>query len=302
MSRELGGANTIASSLLAFALLLFVSKEDPAKVRSMLEESLAISKELGHKGLIARCFSHSGLVALQQGDTVAAHRLSVESLALHRETGDQWGISWVLSILARVEACQDDHTAALTLYQESLTIARRIGSKLNIVVCLEGMASVIATHGEPLRAARLWGAAEALREAMGAPIWPVERASYELSVAAARRLLGKRAYVAAWTEGRTVLLAQILAPQGPTTMPILIRAAQPLTSQANSQIARPARLTRREIEVLRLLTMGLTSTQIARQLVISLATVNTHVASIYTKFGVTSRSAATRYAVERHLV
>jgi len=51
-----------------------------------------------------------------------------------------------------------------------------------------------------------------------------------------------------------------------------------------------------------LLTIGLTSTQIAEQLVISLPTVNTHVGSIYTKLGVTSRAAATRYAIERHLV
>ena len=85
-------------------------------------------------------------------------------------------------------------------------------------------------------------------------------------------------------------------------MPMLIPTGQPSTSQAKSRAASPARLTRREIEVLRLLTMGLTSAQIARQLVISLATVNTHVGSIYTKLGVTSRSAATRYAVEHRLV
>jgi DNA-binding NarL/FixJ family response regulator len=63
-----------------------------------------------------------------------------------------------------------------------------------------------------------------------------------------------------------------------------------------------AGLTRREIEVLRLLAMGLTSAQIAGQLVISLSTVNTHVRSIYTKLDVKSRSAATRYAIEQHLV
>jgi DNA-binding NarL/FixJ family response regulator len=83
---------------------------------------------------------------------------------------------------------------------------------------------------------------------------------------------------------------------------MLIPAEQPPTSQMKSRGASAAGLTRREIEVLRLLTMGLTTTQIASQLVISLATVNTHVGSIYTKLGVTSRSAATRYAVEHHLV
>lgn len=61
-------------------------------------------------------------------------------------------------------------------------------------------------------------------------------------------------------------------------------------------------LTHRESDVLCFLTKGLTSTQIARELVISLSTVNTHIRSIYNKLGVTSRSAATRYALEHHLV
>ena len=63
----------------------------------------------------------------------------------------------------------------------------------------------------------------------------------------------------------------------------------------------PGGLTAREVEVLHLLAQGLTSAQIAEQLVLSLLTVNTHVRSIYSKLGVTSRSAATRYAIEHQL-
>jgi len=54
--------------------------------------------------------------------------------------------------------------------------------------------------------------------------------------------------------------------------------------------------------VLQLLAEGLTNPQIAERLVVSLPTVSTHVASIFNKLGVTSRAAATRYAVEHHLV
>ena len=64
----------------------------------------------------------------------------------------------------------------------------------------------------------------------------------------------------------------------------------------------PAGLTARELEVLRLLAQGLTDTQAAEQLVISPRTVNFHLTSIYSKLGVSSRSAATRYAIEQHLV
>jgi len=56
------------------------------------------------------------------------------------------------------------------------------------------------------------------------------------------------------------------------------------------------------VEVLRLVSQGLTDAQVAEQLVISRRTVNWHVTSIYSKIGVSSRSAATRYAIEHHLV
>jgi DNA-binding NarL/FixJ family response regulator len=61
-------------------------------------------------------------------------------------------------------------------------------------------------------------------------------------------------------------------------------------------------LTAREVEVLRLLATGLTDAQIAEQLVLSLHTVHAHLRTIYSKLGVTSRSAATRYAFEHRLV
>ena len=63
----------------------------------------------------------------------------------------------------------------------------------------------------------------------------------------------------------------------------------------------PAGLTAREVEVLRLLAGGLTDHQIADKLVLSPRTVHAHISSIYNKLDVTSRSAATRYAIEHHL-
>ena len=64
----------------------------------------------------------------------------------------------------------------------------------------------------------------------------------------------------------------------------------------------PFGLPAREIEVLRLMTQGLTTTQIAQQLVISPRTADSHLRSIYSKLEVTSRAAATRSALEHHLI
>ena len=97
-------------------------------------------------------------------------------------------------------------------------------------------------------------------------------------------------------------LEQVLAAQGTAELLVLI-PTEPSTAptmQISSTIL--AGLTPRELDVLRLLAQGLTSAQIAEQLVIGLVTVNSHVRSIYSKLGVTSRAAATRYALEHHLL
>jgi DNA-binding NarL/FixJ family response regulator len=72
--------------------------------------------------------------------------------------------------------------------------------------------------------------------------------------------------------------------------------------RAKHSPAYPEGLTAREVEVLRLVAAGLTDAQVAEHLVISFRTVNTHLTSIYNKLGVNSRTAATRFAVERQLV
>jgi DNA-binding CsgD family transcriptional regulator len=69
-----------------------------------------------------------------------------------------------------------------------------------------------------------------------------------------------------------------------------------------AQPARPGGLSRREIEVLRLVSDGRTSGEIASQLFISTRTAEHHIQNIYTKIGVSSRAAATRWAIAHEVV
>jgi DNA-binding CsgD family transcriptional regulator len=169
-----------------------------------------------------------------------------------------------------------------------------------ITSCLERLAGVIAAQGEPVRAILLLGAAESLREAIGRPIPPVEQADYELMVAIAHTQLSAQAFAAIWAEGRTMMPQQALVAEGRTTMLLPLDAAS-IDSLSIASIY-PAGLSGREVEVLCLIAEGLTNAQIADQLVISPLTVNTHVRSIYNKLEVSSRSAATRFAIQHHLV
>jgi len=163
-----------------------------------------------------------------------------------------------------------------------------------IAVSLLRLGEVVAAQQKLAWAAQLWGAAEALRDAIGVPIPPVERADYERSLSAARVHLGERAFAAAWAQGRAMTPEQALAAQGHKPTP-------PPTTTISPPPTYPAGLTAREVEVLRLLADGLTDLQIAEKLVLSPRTVHAHISSIYSKLGVTSRSAATRYAMEHGL-
>ncbi|HEY6407699.1 MAG TPA: tetratricopeptide repeat protein, partial [Ktedonobacteraceae bacterium] len=209
--RQLRDKMGAAWSLYLLARILFVSQGDPATACSFLEESLAISREVGDIYALATSLWLSGHVLLQQGDVEGAGVLARESTELSRKIGDQQGRSEALSLLARVASVQGDYTTARALYEQSLAIVKKRTYKCDIALYLEGLAGVVAVQGEPAWAARLWGMAEALREAWGTPLPPVYRADYEHSVTDACAQLGKEAFTTAWAEGRGMTPEQVLA-------------------------------------------------------------------------------------------
>jgi DNA-binding NarL/FixJ family response regulator len=185
------------------------------------------------------------------------------------------------------------------LMEESLKLSLELDYKWDIAVCLEGLSAVAAAQGEPVRTVWFMSAAQARREAIEIPLPSWSQAMHEFAIVSARTQLGEQAFDAAWAEGRTMTPEHVLVSLEPMPKPTLTTQSP----VSGTPLPPPhAGLTPREMDVLRLLAQGLTSAQIAERLVIGLVTVNSHVRSIYSKLGVTSRSAATRYAIEHQLV
>ena len=173
-----------------------------------------------------------------------------------------------------------------------MRILRGVKNQPGTVYGLQGLAGVAALRGEAARAARLWGAAEALREAIGYPASPFDRShpDYEGLLAPARSRLGEAAWEAAQAEGR------MMTPE--EAIEYALSEEEPAPSLKDDK----AGLSERELEVLRLVAEGLTDPQVAERLYVSRRTVGHHLSSIYRKLGAPSRAAAAKEAVERGLI
>ena len=119
---------------------------DYQTARAMYEESLAIKRESGDQGQIARSLNNLGLLAQEQGDFGAAEALHEESLAIVRKLGDRGGIATSLNNLAIVAYARGDYLFAKTLYEQGLAIVREVGDRSGIANALNNLGLVANEH------------------------------------------------------------------------------------------------------------------------------------------------------------
>ncbi|MBI3997773.1 MAG: tetratricopeptide repeat protein, partial [Armatimonadetes bacterium] len=163
---------------------------DYAAARAFLQESLKIRRQSGDRLGASSTLHNLGLIAWNQGDLEASRALYQDSLAIARELGHRQGMAAALNGLGTVARTLGDAGAACAHYAESLLIFRDLGDKWGVADVLEGFGCVAAAQGDFMRAARIFGAAEVLREAIHAPLPPPDRADYERHIAIVRAGLG----------------------------------------------------------------------------------------------------------------
>ena len=273
---------------------------DLTQAAARYQESLTLARALGNTSLIAIELYTNGNVAMFQGDLIQAELLMRESLELAQAIGNQVHTAFTFYTLGDIAWRQGNLTQATAWFQEGfpLALAFQHGRPVLIGWYLFGFARVAATAQQRRRAARLFGAAGVWLDP-NRDMDAIEHAAYEREVTDLRTRLGENDFLAAWNAGLALMPEQALAVQEDTAilnLPVAPIAIQPFSPSP------PDALTAREIEVLRLVTTGLTNPQIADHLIISPLTVNAHLRSIYSKLGVTSRAAATRYALEHRLI
>jgi hypothetical protein len=100
-----------------------------------------------------------------------------------------------------IERMSGNFDAALNIYARMIVAYREISMDPAVANLLECFAMISVAKEQPERAARLFGAAEALREKLGADMTSYERMEYEPAVAALRAGMAPEDFEAAWAAG-----------------------------------------------------------------------------------------------------
>jgi hypothetical protein len=118
-----------------------------------------------------------------------------------------------------VACARRDYARAAALGREGLALFRVVGDTWEIGRYLWVLAGAAFGQGRPERAARLFGAAAAVRERFGAPLPPLFRPPHDAAVAAVRAALGEPAFAAAWAAGHAMSLDEVAADAFPDVTP-----------------------------------------------------------------------------------
>jgi non-specific serine/threonine protein kinase len=273
-------------------------KRDYAKATVLLEESLATFRGLRDTRRAAYSLLFLANVMRDRGDHAGATALYADALGAARKAGDTWCVSWILIHSGQLAFIQGDVAHAEQLYREGLLLSAQIGAPWGLSGCLWGLARVAAGRGQVERAARLFGADQTLIAQMGINRDPSEGLDSRRGVGAARATLGEPWFETLAAEGRAMTREEAIAYALATD-----DAASPLgngTHAGSPSVAMP--LTSREREVAVLIARGLSNREIARALVVTPRTADTHVMNIFTKLGLHTRAQVAAWAVEHGLV
>ena len=198
----------MADSLAALGQVA-LARGDRDAARALHADGLAERRRVGDRPGMPASLSALAEVARLDGDRATARTLLEEALAVATELDDRHCVTLALLHLGRLARDGDDPAAADALYRQASPVADdgSVPSTASTAEWLEGLGAIAVADGRPERAARLLGAADALRQAIGTPLPAHEAADRNDAVAGASAGLGEAAFRAAFAAGRIMPLA-----------------------------------------------------------------------------------------------
>jgi DNA-binding CsgD family transcriptional regulator len=273
---------------------------DATGARAKAEAALAIATDVGVPRERARAMAGLGAVGFAEGDLRGARAWFECAAADFDGQGEPTHTLITLRALVFVAVDQGDTAFARQLLRRSLDLWAEVGHPPGAgLPILRGFAYLFGAERDDERLMRLAGALDAVAAAVMEASAAYRYRSLDAFVVRARARLGPAAADGAWSSGRGLTLERALS----CAVDGLDDARQVEVASPSARAAgRPSGLTDREIEVLRLVAAGKTNRQIAAALGLSAHTIARHLANVYAKRGVASRTAAAAFALRTGLV
>jgi predicted ATPase/class 3 adenylate cyclase/DNA-binding CsgD family transcriptional regulator len=236
-----------------------------------------------HRETLAVCMYTTAQVALARGDLGVARRFADDAVS---DTSG-WHLALALIGRARVAMAQGDPEQADRDAHDALAVAEGVRAFEPVPGILECLAGIATASGSYREAARLLGAADAIRGRMGSVRFKIDDAACDASARQARDDLGESDFENAWAEGAALSTEEVIA----------------YARRGRGERRRPSSgwgsLTPTELDVVRLVSEGLGNKDIAARLFVSHRTVQTHLTHAYNKLGLTSRVQLAQEAARR---
>ena len=323
IARTLGDLRLTAETVQSLGEVA-LRQDDLDRAHRLFEESLAVARTIGARSSTVSAFYSLGEVARRRRDYTTARSYFTEAISLSWQLGgtcvpalvglsqisvalgDPWaaealvdqGLASTIKLDERAQAlhqlgtlcrARGDLARARTVHDEAFRLWAEIRDPLGMAESLERLAGIAALEGSYEQAARLFGAAHALREGTDVPA-PMadDRRWYDSDLALTRENIPD-GFTVAWAEGGSMSAeeAALLASAGPDPR------ERPASGWAS--------LTRAERDVAALVAESLTNREIGERLFISPRTVQTHLAHVFAKLGFSSRRELARLVARRNL-
>jgi hypothetical protein len=189
--------------------LMFTDK-DPELARAYARESTEILKAHGHQWAYALNLLGIAMVAKYKGHFKYARETLGTVLPLFREMGDTQRVTMIQSEFGHMERYEGNIERAEQVYRETIPVWQKIGHRAAVANQLEVLAFIAVAHEQGERAARLLGAAEALREKINIQMSQYERIEFDAQLRTLRNGMDEKTFSDLWSEGRAMTMEQAI--------------------------------------------------------------------------------------------